>query len=135
MAVLTACLSSGLAGVYFEMLVKTGAQTSIVIRNLQLGKKNWAIYGAQNRILHTFEHEIWCWKIIPLYFIGLFSLVFATMAVMYNDAKEVLENGFFQGYDTIVVLIVLIQVSFLDLLFTHSFGMKIMCSTHCFRRD
>ena len=38
MAVLTACLSSGLAGVYFEMLVKTGAQTSIVIRNLQLGK-------------------------------------------------------------------------------------------------
>ena len=37
MAVLTACLSSGLAGVYFEMLVKTGAQTSIVIRNLQLG--------------------------------------------------------------------------------------------------
>jgi len=76
MAVLTACLSSGLAGVYFEMLVKTGAQTSIVIRNLQL---------------------------------GLFSLVFATMAVMYNDTKEVLENGFFQGYDTIVVLIVLIQ--------------------------
>ena len=38
MAVLTACFSSGLAGVYFEMLVKTGAQTSIVIRNLQLGK-------------------------------------------------------------------------------------------------
>ena len=38
-AVLTACVSSGLAGVYFEMLVKTGKQTSIVIRNLQLGKK------------------------------------------------------------------------------------------------
>ena len=37
-AVLSACFSSGLAGVYFEMLVKTGAQTSIVIRNLQLGK-------------------------------------------------------------------------------------------------
>jgi len=76
MAVLTACFSSGLAGVYFEMLVKTGAQTSIVIRNLQL---------------------------------GLFSLVFATMAVMYNDANEVLENGFFQGYDGVVILIVLIQ--------------------------
>ena len=38
-AVLTACVSSGLAGVYFEMLVKTGKQTSIVIRNLQLGKQ------------------------------------------------------------------------------------------------
>ena len=40
----------------------------------------------------------------------MFSLVFATMAVMYNDAKEVLENGFFQGYDGVVILIVLIQV-------------------------
>ena len=38
LAVLTACFSSGLAGVYFEMLVKVGKQTSIVIRNLQLGK-------------------------------------------------------------------------------------------------
>jgi len=28
---------------------------------------------------------------------------------MYNDAKEVIENGLFQGYDTVVVLIVLIQ--------------------------
>ena len=36
-SVLLACVSSGLAGVYFELLVKTGAQTSIVIRNLQLG--------------------------------------------------------------------------------------------------
>ena len=36
-SVLAACVSSGLAGVYFELLVKTGAQTSIVIRNLQLG--------------------------------------------------------------------------------------------------
>ena len=50
MAVLTACFSSGLAGVFFEMLVKTGAQTSIVIRNLQLGKykKLVAIVAAQN---------------------------------------------------------------------------------------
>ena len=33
------------------------------------------------------------------------------MAVMYNDANEVLENGFFQGYDNVVILIVLIQVN------------------------
>ena len=33
------------------------------------------------------------------------------MAVMYNDANEVLENGFFQGYDGVVILIVLIQVN------------------------
>ena len=58
MAVITACLSSGLAGVYFEMLVKTGAQTSIVIRNLQLGKNIWAIDEQKNKIIYTFEHEI-----------------------------------------------------------------------------
>ena len=60
-----------------------------------------------------FVFETWNGYLHYLYisfFIGLFSLVFATMAVMYNDAKEVLENGFFQGYDTVVVLIVLIQV-------------------------
>lgn len=33
------------------------------------------------------------------------------MAVMYNDANEVLEEGFFQGYDGVVILIILIQVS------------------------
>jgi len=37
MAVLTACLSSGFAGVYYERLVKTSSQPSIIIRNLQLG--------------------------------------------------------------------------------------------------
>ena len=37
LAVLCACFSSGFAGVFFEMLVKTGAQPSVVIRNLQLG--------------------------------------------------------------------------------------------------
>merc|ERR1712168_469860 len=75
-AVLTACCSSGLAGVYFEMLVKTGKQTSIVIRNLQL---------------------------------GIFSLVFASLAVIWNDTGAVLSGGFFQGYTTVVVIVVLIQ--------------------------
>ena len=36
-AVLCACFSSGFAGAYFEKLVKQGVQTSVVIRNLQLG--------------------------------------------------------------------------------------------------
>ena len=47
------------------------------------------------------------------HFVGIFSLVFASMAVMYNDANEVLEHGFFQGYDGVVILIVLIQVKIL----------------------
>ncbi len=37
LCVLGACLTSGISGVYFEMLVKTSAQKSVIIRNLQLG--------------------------------------------------------------------------------------------------
>jgi len=36
-AVLVACFSSGFAGVFYEKLLKTSTQPSIVIRNLQLG--------------------------------------------------------------------------------------------------
>eukprot|EP00092_Neocalanus_flemingeri_P010399 GFUD01011209.1.p1 GENE.GFUD01011209.1~~GFUD01011209.1.p1 ORF type:complete len:398 (+),score=108.83 GFUD01011209.1:222-1415(+) len=36
-AVLTACFSSGFAGVFYEKLVKQSSQPSVIIRNLQLG--------------------------------------------------------------------------------------------------
>ena len=78
MAVLVACFSSGFAGVFFEMLVKTGAQPSVVIRNLQL---------------------------------GIFSLVFATSAVIFNDWDAVAKDGFFQGYNVLVFIIIVLQVS------------------------
>ena len=38
-AVLIACCSSGFSGVYFEKLMKTGSQPSVIIRNIQLGNK------------------------------------------------------------------------------------------------
>jgi len=76
MAVLVACFSSGFAGVFFEMLVKTGAQPSVVIRNLQL---------------------------------GIFSLVFATSAVIFNDWDAVAKDGFFQGYNVLVFIIIVLQ--------------------------
>ena len=38
------------------------------------------------------------------------------MAVMYNDTNEVVQNGFFQGYDGLVILIVLIQVKYFHLI-------------------
>ena len=37
MAVLVACFSSGYAGVFYEKLVKSSSQPSVIIRNLQLG--------------------------------------------------------------------------------------------------
>lgn len=36
-AVLVSCISSGFSGVYFERLVKRSSQTSLIIRNIQLG--------------------------------------------------------------------------------------------------
>lgn len=38
LAVCVSCISSGFSGVYFERLVKRGKQTSLIIRNIQLGK-------------------------------------------------------------------------------------------------
>jgi len=75
-AVLVACFSSGFAGVFFEMLVKTGAQPSVVIRNLQL---------------------------------GIFSLAFATSAVIFNDWSAIAKDGFFQGYHSLVFVIIILQ--------------------------
>ena len=88
LAVLCACFSSGFAGVFFEMLVKTGAQPSVVIRNLQL---------------------------------GMFSLVFGAFAVIYNDFDAVAKDGFFQGYNYLVVIIIILQVSDRLLFFEMSF--------------
>jgi len=76
LAVLCACFSSGFAGVFFEMLVKTGAQPSVVIRNLQL---------------------------------GIFSLMFGAFAVIYTDLDAVTKDGFFQGYNYLVVIIIILQ--------------------------
>ena len=42
-------------------------------------------------------------------FSGLFSLVFASLAVMWNDLDGVVSGGFFQGYTPVVVILVLIQ--------------------------
>ena len=38
LAVFVSCISSGFSGVYFERLVKRGKQTSLIIRNIQLGE-------------------------------------------------------------------------------------------------
>ncbi len=39
-SVIAACFTSGFAGVYFEKTVKQGAQTSLIVRNIQLGEES-----------------------------------------------------------------------------------------------
>lgn len=75
LAVLTACCSSGFAGVYFEMILK-GSSTSVWLRNIQL---------------------------------GMFSSFVGLVAVLAYDYDKVAADGFFQGYDSITWLVVMLQ--------------------------
>ena len=72
LAVAAACCSSGLAGVYFEMVLKN-AKTSLWVRNCQLSvfgailgllpvAKDWsAMYGPGGQgFLHGYNHIVWC---------------------------------------------------------------------------
>ena len=69
LAVIVACLISGLAGVYFEKVLK-GSNTSLWVRNIQLSG----------------------WSIIPALFVG----------VLWMDGQEIVEKGFFVGYNMVV---------------------------------
>ncbi|KAF9111448.1 hypothetical protein BGX27_004928 [Mortierella sp. AM989] len=75
MAVLIACILSGLAGVYFEKILKN-TQGSIWLRNIQL---------------------------------SFFSLPFSLLAVYLKDGEGVTEQGFFAGYDMLVIAAIACQ--------------------------
>jgi len=75
LAVLIACLLSGLAGVYFEKILKN-THPSIWLRNIQL---------------------------------SFFSLPFSLLAVYLKDGEGVTEQGFFAGYDMLVIAAIACQ--------------------------
>ncbi|CAG0919704.1 unnamed protein product [Notodromas monacha] len=82
--VVIASLSSGLAGVYFERLIKMGNNTKAVppgltIRNLQM---------------------------------GITSVLFGVLASFYNDSDEILKRGVFAGYNHLTWCVILLQPSF-----------------------
>merc|ERR1719453_1107841 len=76
-AVLSACCSSGFAGVYFEKLLK-GSKTNLWIRNIQLA--SW-------------------------------SVLFGLGVCLWQDYEMIAEFGFFQGYNTLTVVIILLQAA------------------------
>ncbi|KAF9201968.1 hypothetical protein BGZ49_007841 [Haplosporangium sp. Z 27] len=75
LAVLIACVLSGLAGVYFEKILKN-TQESIWLRNIQL---------------------------------SFFSLPFSLLAIYLKDGEGVTEQGFFAGYDMLVIAAIACQ--------------------------
>ncbi|KAF9972016.1 hypothetical protein BGZ73_004920 [Actinomortierella ambigua] len=75
MAVMIACILSGLSGVYFEKILKN-TQSSVWLRNIQL---------------------------------SFFSLPFAMLAIYLKDGQGVTEQGFFAGYDMLVIAAIACQ--------------------------
>ena len=75
-AVIIACMLSGLAGVYFEKVLK-GSNTSLWVRNIQLS----------------------FYSLFPAFFIGV--------AIM--DGPEIMERGFFDGYNAVVWTAIVFQ--------------------------
>jgi UDP-galactose transporter len=81
-AVIVACMLSGLAGVYFEKVLKdttASNQTSLWIRNVQLS----------------------FYSLFPAFFIG----------VVFKDGADIAREGFFAGYNYVVWLAIVSQAA------------------------
>lgn len=87
LAVLVACLSSGLAGVYFERILKDHS-----IRSTRTGARSHISLWVRNVQLSFFS--IW-----PALLIG----------VVIKDGDQVARNGFFGGYNWIVWIMIALQ--------------------------
>ena len=76
-AVLISCCTSGFAGVYFELILKTSkAKQSIHVKNFQL---------------------------------AFWSFLFAAIHITYSDSSKIQENGLFQGFDWLVIIVIVAQ--------------------------
>lgn len=75
LAVFLSSITSGFAGVYFELILKS-TQQSVYCRNFHLAS---------------------------------FSLLLASFHILYTDFNKIQVNGMFQGFDKLVVLIVVMQ--------------------------
>ena len=103
--VLSACISSGFAGVYYEKLVKSGSQPSVIIRNLQMGKPNntLEVQWKHHELIIVFDY--------PHNFSGLIALPLSGVAVLFNVREIVFDRGFFHGYNNLVVTVVFLQAA------------------------
>ena len=83
LAVLGACCTSGFGGVYFELVLKP----------------------RQNSDSGTPPPSVWA-KNVQL---SMFALMIALITAFIKDHKAILQNGFFQGYSPLVVLVITLE--------------------------
>jgi len=90
LAVIIACVTSGLAGVYFEKILKDFQG------------------GAGQGITQERNHVVGLWiRNAQLSFYSLFPALF--IGVLFNDGEQVAKYGFFSGYNWVVVVVVMLQ--------------------------
>ncbi|KAI8083794.1 nucleotide-sugar transporter-domain-containing protein [Thamnidium elegans] len=93
-SVFTACILSGIAGVYFEKIVKTKQRDG----NLDLLEKQ--------KIQQMEQTQLWIRNIQ----LSLFSVVLGCIFVVaLQDGKAIMQDGFFQNYSYLTWVVILIQ--------------------------
>lgn len=99
-SVLAACMLSGIAGVYFEKIVKTVAVTKDVEEN---NKADHLLYGDTE---HAAQIQLWIRNIQ----LSLFSVILGSIFVVgLQDGPAIMQYGFFQNYSLLTWLVILIQ--------------------------
>lgn len=93
-AVLTACLLSGLAGVYFEKILKASPA------------REEDVEGKQEEDEDVLKNQIWIRNIQMSFFSIALGLVFV---VMLQDGVTVVEKGFFVNYTSLTWIVIAIQ--------------------------
>ncbi|CEP15392.1 hypothetical protein [Parasitella parasitica] len=114
-AVLTACMLSGLAGVYFEKILKAPAPKPAVSAN---NAEEWSDDDDENKKVVVQEeddmddemaaasNQIWIRNIQMSFFSVLLGLVFV---VMLQDGTTIVERGFFVNYTPLTWTVIAIQ--------------------------
>ncbi|CAO3612614.1 unnamed protein product [Mucor fragilis] len=117
-AVLTACMLSGLAGVYFEKILKAPAPKPATVNSTANNTEDWSDDDDENKKVVVQEddnmddeslaagNQIWIRNIQMSFFSVLLGLVFV---VMLQDGTTIVERGFFVNYTPLTWTVIAIQ--------------------------
>ncbi|KAG1151237.1 hypothetical protein G6F37_002944 [Rhizopus arrhizus] len=107
MAVLTACLLSGLAGVYFEKILKAPATKQPIPTDDDEENKRAMYHQEEDEDEEiAVKNQIWIRNIQMSFFSVMLGLIFV---VMLQDGTTIVEKGFFANYTALTWIVIGIQ--------------------------